>query len=205
MPKFMQRAGGADLNINPYYNSATFVGAGGYYKGNNNYECVNYAIGRTCELAEEKCTYYDRNGLSEKRSDCRIPFNRSRSGYGNAIEWWNDTAWEKTTKQSEAKLGDIIVYGAGWGNGNGHVRIIEKMDKDYFYCSGGNEETGKAQFFIRVKRIDGSGDDLTGLVGYIHNPFLTDNEPVLNENEPDYKKMYFDLLGGLKSLVEGQI
>ena len=38
MPKFMQRAGGADLNTNPYYNSATFVGAGGYYKGNDNYE-----------------------------------------------------------------------------------------------------------------------------------------------------------------------
>ena len=161
-------------------------------------------MGRTCELAEEKCTYYDRNGLSEKRSDCRIPFNRSRSGYGNAIEWWNDTAWKKTTKQSEAKLGDIIVYGAGWGNGNGHVRIIEKMDKDYFYCSGGNEESGKAQFFIRVKRIDGSGDDLTGLVGYIHNPFLTDNEPVLKADEPDYKQMYFDLLGSLKSLVEGK-
>ena len=57
MPKFMQRAGSADLNTNPYYNSATFVGAGGYYKGNNDYECVNYAMGRTCELAEEKCTF----------------------------------------------------------------------------------------------------------------------------------------------------
>ena len=78
------------------------------------------------------------------------------------------------------------------------------MDKDYFYCSGGNEETGKTGFFIRVKRVDGSGDALTGLVGYIHNPFLTDNEPVLKEDEPDYKQMYFDLLGSLKSLVEGK-
>lgn len=205
MPKFVQRAGGADLNTNPYFNSATFVGAGGYYKGNNYYECVNYAMGRTCELAEEKCTYYDRNGLFEKRSDCRIPFNKSRSGYGNAIEWWNDTAWPKTTKENEAKLGDIIVYGKEWGNGHGHVRIIEKMDNDYFYCSGGNEESGKAQFFIRVKRIDGSGDSLTGLVGYIHNPFLTENETILNENEPNYKQMYFDLLNGLKTLVEGKI
>ena len=54
-----------------------------------------------------------------------------------------------------------------------------------------------------MKRIDGSGDSLTGLVGYIHNPFLTELKPILNENEPDYKQMYFDLLNGLKALVEG--
>ena len=191
MPKFVKRSGCLDLNSNKYFNEATYVGAGGYYKNNSSYECVNYAMGRTCELAEEKCTYYDRNGLHEKRSDCRIPFNRSRSGYGHAKEWWNDTAWEKTTDPSKAKLGDIIVYGSGWGNGYGHVRIIEAIEKDYFICSGGNEisngVTVKSKFDIKVKKTQGSGDALTGLVGYIHNPFLTDLSDV---SESEYKKMY---------------
>ena len=191
MPKFVKRSGCLDLNSNKYFNEATYVGAGGYYKNNSSYECVNYAMGRTCELAEEKCTYYDRNGLHEKRSDCRIPFNKSRSGYGHAKEWWNDTAWEKTTDPNQAKLGDIIVYGSGWGNGYGHVRIIEAIEKDYFICSGGieisNGVTVKSKFDIKVKKTQGSGDALTGLVGYIHNPFLDE------EKENDYKEAYFNL------------
>lgn len=208
MPKFVKRSGCLDLNSNKYFNEATYVGAGGYYKNNSSYECVNYAMGRTNELAEEKCTYYDRNGLSEKRSDCRIPFNKSRSGYGHAKEWWNDTAWEKTTDPNEAKLGDIIVYGSGWGNGYGHVRIIEAIEKDYFICSGGNEisngVTVKSKFDIKVKKTEGSGDALSGLVGYIHNPFLDE------EKEFDYKEAYFSvkkkydaLAGKIKEIAGG--
>lgn len=202
MPEFVRRVGGGDLNTNDYYNLPTYVGAGGYYKNNNNYECVNYAIARSCELAEEKITYYDRNGLNEKRDYCRIPFNKSRSGYGHAKQWWNDTAWDKTTNPNQARLGDIIVYGSGWGNGYGHVRIIEAIEKDYFICSGGNEgingEVIKTKFDIKVNKQEGSGDSLKGLVGYIHNPFLSE--------VTDYKSKYEDLklkLDEIRSIVEG--
>ena len=30
--------------------------------------------------------------------------------------------------------------GANLGGGYGHVRVVEKIDDNYFYCSGGNED-----------------------------------------------------------------
>ena len=37
---------------------------------------------------------------------------------------------------------------------------------------------------IKIPRADGSGDALSGLVGFIHNPYITDAEEV------DYKALY---------------
>ena len=59
------------------------------------------------------------------------------------------------------------------------------MDDEYFYCSGGNESNGKCAFNIKVARKNGSGNSLSGLVGYIHNPFITTNDVTT-----DYKELY---------------
>ena len=191
MPEFTRRAGSADFNTNPYYNDPKYCGI--YpFKSMKVIQCALYAICRTGEIAETPVTAY--KNIS-KRADILKPIF-TRNGYGDAIEWWNDTLWEKTTSHKEAKLGDIIVYGSGWGGWNtaanryyGHVRVIEAMDDNYFYCSGGNESNGKCAFNIKVPRKDGSGDKLSGLVGFIHNPFIT---PVVAKDEttPNYKELY---------------
>ena len=188
MPKFTRRNGGADLTTNFYYNDPKYCGI--YpISSVSIIQCALYAICRTGEIAETPVTAY--NNISNRSSILKPIF--TRNGYGDAIEWWNDTLWEKTTNHKEAKLGDIIVYGSGWGGWNatknryyGHVRIIEAMDDNYFYCSGGNESNGKCAFNIKVARKNGSGNSLSGLVGYIHNPFITTNEV----DEVDYKELY---------------
>lgn len=190
MPKFTRRNGGADFKTNPYYNDPKYCGK--YpFKSLNVIQCALYAICRTGEIAETPVTAY--NNISNRNDILKPIF--TRNGYGDAIEWWNDTLWPKTTNHNEAKLGDIIVYGSGWGGWNssknryyGHVRIIEAMDNSYFYCSGGREtDTGKCAFNIKVPRQNGSGDKLSGLVGYIHNPFITTNNVT---DKIDYKELY---------------
>ena len=186
MPKFVRRTILGNIPTNEYYNKNIYCGK---YPYNTPYirDCTLYAITRSAEIAEEQITAYDKYS---NRSDVRMPMF-TRNGYGDAIEWWNDTLWNKTIKHSEAKLGDIIVYGTGWGYSAsknkyyGHVRVIEAMDDNYFYCSGGNEDNkGTYKFNIKVPRSDGSGDALSGLVGFIHNPYITDTEEV------DYKALY---------------
>lgn len=185
MPKFTRRVGGADLMTNPYYNDSKYCGVIPY-TSNTIKQCAWWCICRTGEIAEELVTYY--NNISTK-DQCRKPIFK-RSGYGNAKEWWNDTLWEKTTRHDEARLGDIIVYGKGWGGGYGHVRIIEFIDENYFYCSGGNEDgKGTIKYNIKVARKNGNGD--TDLIGFIHNPFLDENnDPTESKEEVDYKTLY---------------
>lgn len=181
MPKFVKRTILGNIPTNDFYNKSIYCGKYPYNSGYKR-QCSLYAICRTAEISEEPITAY--KDISS-RNNIRKPIF-TRNGYGDAIEWWGDTLWEKTTKHSEARLGDIIVYGNGWGNGCGHVRIIEDMDDNYFYCSGGNEDNkGTYKFNIKVARQDGSGDTLNGLVGYIHNPFITDSKL-----DTDYKSLY---------------
>lgn len=186
MPPFVKRSILGNIPMNDYYNKSIYCGIYPYNCGIKR-ECALYAICRTAEIAEEPVTAY--SNISS-RNNIRMPMF-TRNGYGNAIQWWNDTLWPKTTKHSEAKPGDIVIYGSDWGAGNGHVRIIEAMDDDYFYCSGGNEDNEGNYFFnIKVKREDGSGDNLTGLVGFIHNPYITDNNTVASGEEIDYASLY---------------
>ena len=186
MPNFVRRIGNADFNTNPYYNDRQYVGSGGYYKGNTKYQCVNYCIGRTCELAETRATYF---GSDSKPSKTMF----IRKGYGNAKEWWNETLWDKTTNPNDVRLGDVVVYGTNWGNGYGHCRIVEAIENDYFICSGGNEDgKGTCKFNIKINKEVGGGSNGKGLMGYIHNPHLTFNK----EEKPtsvDYEKLYKEL------------
>lgn len=186
MPKFVKRTILGNIPTNEYYNKNIYCGI---YPYNTPYlkDCTLYAICRSAEISEKQITAY--NNIS-KREDIENPIF-VRNGYGNAIEWWNDTIWDKTIKQSEARLGDIIIYGTGWGYSKaenryyGHVRVIEAMDNNYFYCSGGNEDgKGSYRFNIKIPRVNGTGDALSGLIGYIHNPNIT------TEEEVDYKSLY---------------
>ena len=191
MPKFVRRTILGNIPDSPYYNEREFVGSGGYYKGRESeFECVNGGMARGCELAEEPLTWFKASD-DKPKTECRNPMFK-RVGYGNAIEWWNETNYDKTTNHNEARLGDWILYGKGWGWNDeyqaylGHVRIIEAIEDDFFICSGANE-TGGYRFDIKVPRENGSGDELNGLIGYIHNPYLSEEE------ETDFDKIINDL------------
>ena len=199
MPQFIRRKGANDLEINPYYNDPKYVGKGGYYKDNPSYYCVNW-IGRVCEISETRVTYF---------GDDEPPQNTmfNRKGYGDACEWYTRTLWNKTTKANEVKVGDVVCYGTAWGNGYGHIRVVEGIYDDYLICSGANEDgKGSVRFDIRIDKNDGGGDNATGLMGYIHNPHIT------NEQTTDFDKIINDLtnsLSGIKSeltnlKIEGQ-
>lgn len=195
MPKFIRRIGGADLNTNPYYNERKNVGTTGYYNNNPYYQCVNGCVARQSEIAE-------RNMLNLKASGNLPAINVKepmfkRKGYGNAIEWWKDINWEKTTKASEVRLGDVVMYGENWGWDKvsqkwcGHVRTIEAITDEYFICSGANENgKGNFRFDVKIPKQDGSGDQLKDLIGYAHNPYITNEKPI---EEVDYKPLYLDL------------
>lgn len=150
----------SDMRTDPFYNAARYVGKGGYYKGNTNYQCVNYAIGRTCEISGKAVCYY--SGISTKAQIEKPMMNRG--GYGNAVNWWTDTLWEKGT---EAKVGAVMVYGKNWGGGYGHVRIVEKVDGDRIFYSAGNEYRSMAFNWIDKPKISANG-----FLGYIYNPFV---------------------------------
>lgn len=190
MPPFVRRTILGNIPNSPYYNEDTFVGQGGHYKDNKWYQCMNGMVGRECELAEEKITYFP--SIKEKPEDVKYQFC-NRSGYPNAIELWNKILWNKTTKASEVKLGDVVMYGTGYGWDKvnkqylGHVRVIEAIEDDYFICSGANEDSkGNFRFDIKIPKQDGSGDKLEGLIGYAHNPYLTESK------DKDYKKLYLE-------------
>lgn len=169
------------MNENDFYNEAVFVGKGGYYKGNTNYQCVNYAIGRSTELSNKAITYY--SGIS-KKEDIEKPL-MNRSGYGNAIDWLNDTLWEKGT---EPKLGAIMVYGSNYGSGLGHVRIVEKIEGNKLFISGANENKSMAFKWINIPSITSNG-----FLGYIYNPYVKEESMEnlikfeLDKDNYDYK------------------
>lgn len=197
MPKFVRRTILGDIPRNDYYNLPTFVGSGGYYNGNNNYQCVNYAVGRGSEIAEAKIVYFPSQG--DTKESCVYPAFK-RVGYGNAAEMWNDTLWRKTIYADEVKRGDWVIYGSGWGYGCGHIRVVEDIEDNCFVCSGGNEDGNHScKFNIRINKLNGGGDGATGLVGYIHNPYITDEEV---PKEPDYKALYLEAKAKLDMIQE---
>lgn len=167
-----------DMLTSAYYNEAKFVGKGGYYKGNKNYQCVNYAMGRTCELAKVPVTWYE--GISTRDQIDRPMFNADRSGYGHAITWWDRTIWEKG---SIPKIGSVMVYGSSYGSGCGHVRVVEKIENNKLFISGGNESGKMAFKWIDIPKVTS-----TGFLGYIYNPYVEEEDMSLIKFKLDKDK-----------------
>lgn len=149
-----------NIATDPYYNEAKYVGRGGYCNGNTNYQCVNFAVGETTRLAGRAVCYY--SGISTKADITRPMFNRS--GYGNAVNWWNDTLWPKGT---EPKPGAIMVYGSNYGGGYGHVRVVEKVEGGKVFYAAANESRRMAFAWINAPKVTANG-----FLGYIYNPFI---------------------------------
>lgn len=187
------RIGGGDLKTNPYYNDPKWCWELGCKARGVNYQCTEFVFQRAQEDCEKRIVYFA-SGY-ETKDICPKPlFNQS--GYHSAYLWYKDAIWPKTTKGSEARVGDIVTYGTGWGKGQGHVRYIERIEGNYMYLSGGNENyQGGGTFNIKQIIADGGGEDATGLQGYIHNALLDDNADLfINKDvEPDYKELYFAL------------
>lgn len=160
----------SDMLTDPFFNEARYVGRGGYYKGNANYQCVNYAIGRSCEIAGKPVCYY--SGISTKAQIEKPMMNRS--GYGNANSWMNDTLWQKG---NTPKIGAVMVYGSGYGGGYGHVRVVEKIEDGKIFYSGANESRRLA-----FKWIDPPTVTQNGFLGYIYNPYIEDYDQLVSEN-----------------------
>lgn len=145
-----------------YYNKAKYCGKTGYFNGRykNGYQCVNYAVSRSCELAGKPVCYY--SGISTKDQIEKPMFNRS--GYGNAVTWLTDTLWETGT---EPKLGAIMVYGSSYGSGYGHVRVVEAINGNTITYSGANESK-----LMAFKNLVKPTISKTGFLGYIYNPYV---------------------------------
>ena len=159
-----------------YYNKAKYCGKTGYFNGRykNGYQCVNYAVSRSCEIAKRAVCYY--SGISTKDSLDKPMFNRS--GYGNAVTWLTDTLWETGT---EPKVGAVMVYGSSYGNGYGHVRVVEAIGSDYITYSGANESNVMA-----FKTIAKPSITKTGFLGYIYNPFVDDGDLITIKKDSNY-------------------
>ncbi len=160
-----------------YYNQAKYCGKTGYFNGRykNGYQCVNYAVSRSCEIAQKAVCYY--SGISTKEEIEKPMFNRS--GYGNAVEWLKDTLWEIGT---EPKLGAIMVYGSAYGNGYGHVRVVEEINGDTITYSGANESN-----LMAFKTLTKPSISNTGFLGYIYNPFIEETDMVKITKEDGYE------------------
>ncbi len=158
-----------------YYNNKKYCGSTGYFNGRykNGYQCVNYAVSRTCEIANRAVCYY--SGTSEKKDIDKPMFNRY--GYGNAVDWLKDTLWEKGT---EPKVGAIMVYGKAYGNGYGHVRVVEAINGNTITYSGANESNLMAFKTLTVPTITS-----TGFLGYIYNPYVDSSDSNLIKIEKD--------------------
>ena len=158
-----------------YYNNKKYCGSTGYFNGRykNGYQCVNYAVSRSCEIAQRPCCYY--SGTSEKKDIEKPMFNRY--GYGNAVDWLKDTLWEKGTTP---KIGAIMVYGKAYGNGYGHVRVIEDIVDGKIVYSGANESNAMAFKTLSIPSIT-----TTGFLGYIYNPYVDSSDSSLIKIEKD--------------------
>lgn len=186
MPKFSGRVGGGDLLTNPYYNDIKWCCTRGYKKLRTSFQCTDWVFLRSQEIAECRITYLWRQG--EKADICTNPIF-ANGGYPEARCWYGNSVWPKSV--DNPRVGDIVCYGSSWGRGHGHVRIIERIEGNYMYLSGGNENyKGGAKFGIKVPITIGGGANATGLQGYIHNPFITIEKPT---EEIDYKSLYFGL------------
>lgn len=146
-----------------YYNDSKYAGRKPFstYYGVD-YQCVDYAVQRSCEIAGKAVCYY--SGISTKDQIEKPLMNRS--GYGNAIEWINDTLWEKG---KTPKLGAIIVYGSSYGSGLGHVRVVEGINGNTITYSAANEN-GKMAFGT-INTPTWSSWSSTSFQGYIYNPY----------------------------------
>lgn len=185
MPKYIERIGGADLSSNPYYQNVKWIGNPANRYGTSYYQCTYWGYQRTQEIAEIRCTYL--TGVGETRDICPKPMFKG-SGFANAKDWYKNAIWDKTTKASEVRVGDIVCYGSSWGGGAGHVRIVERIEGNYMILSGANENyKGGVKFGIRVPITEGGGENASGLQGYIHNPFITFDE---KPQEDSYKAKY---------------
>lgn len=151
------------MYTSPFYNEGRYVGKTGYFNGRykNGYQCVNYAVARSCELSNGAVCYYDSLGAKPSETVNQKPLFK-RSGYGNACTWLDDTLWEKGTIP---KVGAIMVYGADWGGGYGHVRIVEAIGNGVLTISGANESNDMAFKQIAIPSISKKG-----FMGYIYNP-----------------------------------
>lgn len=162
-----------------YYNNKKYCGSGGYFNGRykNGYQCVNYAVSRSCEIAGKPVCYY--NGTSEKKDIEKPMFNRY--GYGNAVDWLKDTLWEHGTTP---KVGAIMVYGKAYGSGYGHVRVIEDIVDGKIVYSGANESN-----LMAFKTLDIPTITTTGFLGYIYNPYVdsTDSSLIKIEKDSNYE------------------
>lgn len=182
-----------DMLTDPFYNEAKYVGRGGFYKGNANYQCVNYAIGRSCEIAGKPVCYY--SGISTKTQIEKPMMNRS--GYGNAVNWMADTLWQKGTTP---KVGAIMVYGKTYGGGYGHVRVVEKIEGNKIFYSAANESRRLAFKWIDMPTISQSG-----FLGYIYNPFAeTDSEAIISQLRAEIQQAEELLARQDKALQEAQ-
>ncbi len=169
-----------------YYNQPKYCGKTGYFNGRykNGYQCVNYAVSRSCEIAQRPCCYY--SGISTKE-DIEKPMFK-RSGYGNAVEWMNDTLWETG---AEPKVGAIMVYGKAYGNGYGHVRVVEAINGNTISYSGANESN-----LMAFKTLTKPSISATGFLGYIYNPYVTEFNltPVSRDESKDQVEILADSL-----------
>lgn len=152
----------SSMYTDDYYNKAKYCGKTGYFNGRykNGYQCVNYAVSRSCELAGKPVCYY--SGISTKDQIEKPMFNRS--GYGNAVTWLTDTLWETGT---EPKVGAIMVYGSSYGSGYGHVRVVEAINGNTITYSGANESK-----LMAFKNLVKPTISKTGFLGYIYNPYV---------------------------------
>lgn len=169
-----------------FYNEPKYCGKTGYFNGRykNGYQCVNYAVSRSCEIACKPVCYY--SGTSTK-DDIEKPMFK-RYGYGNAVEWLNDTLWEKGT---EPKVGAIMVYGKAYGGGYGHVRVVEAIENGKIVYSGANESN-----LMAFKTLDIPSISSTGFMGYIYNPYVTEFNltPVSRDESKDQVEILADSL-----------
>lgn len=65
--------------------------------------------------------------------------------------------------------GDIAIYGAAWGAGNGHVEVVESNDANGCWFIGENEHNNPNEGVVRVYR---TWAQMRGLLGVMHPNWL---------------------------------
>lgn len=149
------------------YNNNYYVGSPNNWYNNNTistYQCTYYAIARSGEIAGEPVTTY-----SSYPSEPTHRIFPSRTGFGNAKDWYDQAAWDKSTDVSGVRVGDIVVYGASYPNsgGNGHVQIVEQISGSTIYVSqNSNSYGGSFLSSLDLNNLDAS------FIGFIHNPYI---------------------------------
>lgn len=167
-------------NANSVYNDIHYVGGmttnqnSNKYNYNNasTYQCTYYAMGRSGEIAGEPVQTFS---IAPNPNIKHRLF--SRSGFGDAKEWYNDAIWDKSTDKTKPKLGAIICY-TKYPNdgGGGHVQIIEKIEGNTLYVS--QNQTAYSDNFLTAINIDELVTTGTKVFkGYIYNPYIDGDTP----------------------------